>query len=102
MADTDEYAKARRRAAAKYRFFVHAAVYAAVMALLVIIDLVTSTGGIWFVWPLIGWGLALGLHGLRAFHLADGNDIVDALTERELRQSGVGTSEDGLRRKPPK
>ena len=102
MTNTDAYAKARRRAAAKYRFFVHAAVYAAVMALLVIIDLVTSSRDIWFVWPLIGWGLAVGLHGVRAFHLADGHDIVDALTERELRQSGVGTSEAAMPRKPPK
>ena len=102
MTNTDEYAKARRRATAKYRFFVHAAVYTAVMALLVIIDLVTSPGDIWFVWPLVGWGLALGLHGLRAFHLADGNDIVDALTERELRRSGESTSKEDLPRQPPK
>ncbi len=36
MTKTDEYAKARRRAEAKYGFFVHAAVFAAVMVLLVI------------------------------------------------------------------
>ena len=85
-----------------YRYLVHAAVYAAVMALLVIIDLVASPGNIWLVGPLVGWGLALGLHGVRAFHLVDENNIVDALTERELRQSGVGTSEDGLPPIPPK
>jgi hypothetical protein len=56
--------------------------------------LVTSPGDIWFVWPLIGWGLAVGLHGVRVFYLADRNDIVDALTERELRQSGKGTPEE--------
>ena len=102
MTNTDEYAKARWRAAAKYRFFVHAAVFAAVMVLLMIIDLVASPGNIWFAWPLVGWGLALGLHGVRVYYLADGNDIVDALTERELRQSGMGTPEDGPPRKRPK
>ena len=87
MTDTDEYAAARRRAEAKYGFFVHVAVYAAVMLLLVIINLLTSRSQIWFVWPLIGWGLAVVLHGLRVYVLADKNAIVEAMTERELRIS---------------
>ena len=87
MTDTEEYAAARRRAVAKYGFFVHVAVYAAVMLLLVIINLLTSRSQIWFVWPLIGWGLAVVLHGLRVYVLADKNAIVEAMTERELRIS---------------
>ncbi len=90
MTQTDEYIKARKRAEAKYRFFIHAGVYAAVMVLLVIINFVTSPQSIWFVWPLIGWGFAVVLHGVRVFLLADKNVIVDALTEHELRQSSAG------------
>jgi hypothetical protein len=102
MSHTDKYAIARRRAEAKYGFFVHAAVYAAVMVLLVIVNLVTSQGHIWFIWPLIGWGFAVALHGLRVFVLADRNDILDALTERELRQSGMGKPKEGVPRTQPK
>ena len=98
MSRNDQYAVARRRAEAKYRFFVHAAVFAAVMVLLVIINLVTSPGDIWFIWPLIGWGFAVVLHGLRVFVLADRNDILDALTERELRQSDMGKPKEGVPR----
>jgi len=101
MTQTDEYAKARRRAVAKYRFFVHAAVYAAVMVLLVVINLLTSPGIIWFIWPLIGWGFAVALHGLRVFLLSDRSEIVDALTERELRHLGTGKTDEGLSRKKP-
>jgi hypothetical protein len=101
MTQTDEYAKARRRAEAKYGFFVHAAVYAAVMVLLVVINLVTSPGAIWFIWPLIGWGFAVALHGMRVFLLSDRNQIVDALTERELRHSGAGKTAEDLPRKTP-
>lgn len=90
MTQTDEYTKARGRAEAKYRFFVHAGVYAAVMVLLVIINVVTSPQVIWFIWPLMGWGFALALHGVRVFLLSDKNVIVDALTERELRHSSSG------------
>lgn len=100
MTQTDLYEKARRRAEAKYGFFVHAAVYAAVMALLVVINLVTAPGHIWFIWPLIGWGFAVAVHGLRVFLLADRTDIVDAMTERELRQMGAG-GEEGASAKQP-
>jgi hypothetical protein len=85
MAQKDEREVARGRAEAKYRFFLHAGVYAAVMVLLVIINLVTSPGEFWFIWPLIGWGFAVALHGVRVYLLADKDVIVDALTERELR-----------------
>lgn len=98
---TDEYTKARQRAEAKYGFFVHAAVYAAVMVLLVVINLVTSPGMIWFIWPLIGWGFAVALHGLRVFLLSDRNEILDALTERELRHPRAGRTDDSPPRKQP-
>ena len=101
MAHADQYAKARRRAAAKNRFFVHAAVYAAVMGLLAVMNLVTSPRELWFIWPLFGWGLAVALHGMRAFWLAEKSDIVDLLAERELRQSGSGKPEEGMPRKLP-
>ena len=89
MTQTDEYLKARGRAEAKYRFFVHAGVYAAVMVLLVVINLMTSPKEAWFVWPLIGWGFAVALHGVRVFLLADKNAVIDALTEQELRHSSA-------------
>lgn len=89
MKNTDEYARARKRAEAKYGFFVHAAIYATVMVLLVIINVLTSPGAIWFIWPLIGWGFAVALHGMRVYLLADKSVVLDALTERELRSSAV-------------
>ena len=95
MTQTDEYAKARARAEAKYTFFVHAGVYAAVMVLLVIINPVTSPQVAWFVWPLIGWGFAVALHGMRVFLLTDKNVIIDALTEHELRNSSAVKTDGG-------
>ena len=100
MTQTDQREKARRRAAAKYGFFVHAAVFAAVMVLLVAINVVRSPGNLWVIWPLIGWGFALVLHGLRVFFLADRNDLIDALTERELRRSGGREADEGPIQRP--
>ena len=82
---TETYEQARARAEAKYGFFVHAVVYAAVMLMLLIINLLTSPGTLWFIWPLFGWGLAVVLHGARVYLMADKNAVIDALTERELK-----------------
>ena len=96
MSHSEDYERARGRAEAKYGFFVHTAVFAAVMVLLVVINLLTSPGTIWFIWPLIGWGFAVVLHGARVFLFADRNTIVDALTEYELRQSGADKRDEGM------
>jgi hypothetical protein len=93
MTQTDEYARARERAKAKYGFFVHAGVYAAVMALLAFVNLMNSPQMIWFVWPLIGWGLAVVLHGVRVFLLAEKNAVIEKLTEHELRRSSAGETD---------
>lgn len=46
-------------------FRSHALTYLAVMALLVAIWLLTSPGGyFWPIWPMLGWGLGLALHGM--------------------------------------
>ena len=87
MSQTDAYDRARARAKSKYGFYVHLAVYLAVMAFLVILNIVTSPGANWSIWPLLGWGLAVMLPGVRVFFSSGESRIVDALTERELRQS---------------
>lgn len=94
MTSSEIHEKARARAEAKYGFFVHAAVFTAVMVLLAIINLVNAPENLWFLWPLFAWGFALALHGVRVFLLADRSTMIDALTERELRQSpSPGTDE---------
>lgn len=88
MQDTDAYTQARKRAEAKYGFFVHAIVFAVVMTMLIVIDLMTSPAEVWFIWPLVGWGIAVALHATGVFLLGGRNRFVDTLTERELRKTG--------------
>lgn len=87
MERSAQYQTARRRATAKYGFYVHAGVYGAVMLLLLAINLITAPGTLWFVWPLMGWGLAVALHGARVFLMADTDTVIDAMTERELHRA---------------
>ena len=94
MGHTADYEQARGRAEQKYGFFVHVAVYAAVILLLVVINLLTSPGTFWSIWPMIGWGFAVALHWARVFLLEDKTAMIDALTERELRRSSAGEGEE--------
>lgn len=96
MARSDEFERARARAEAKYGFIVHASIFLAVNLLLLIINLFTSPGRLWFIWPMIGWGIAVALHAARAFLIADKTSIMDTLTERELTHSGAEKNDAGL------
>lgn len=49
-------------------FFIHLFVYVAVNALLIIVNLLYMPTYHWFVFPLLGWGVALAAHGYAVFH----------------------------------
>jgi adenylate cyclase len=53
---------AMERIRAKRGFSVHASVYAAVNLLLIVIWAITSRGYFWPIWPILGWGLGLGMN----------------------------------------
>ena len=86
MTQSEALESARRRARAKFVFMVHAILYGIVMILLMMIDFLAAPGVVWFVWPALGWGLPLALHGVWAFVIAERTMIIDALTKRELQQ----------------
>jgi hypothetical protein len=74
---------ARRRASAKMGWYIHAFVYVLVNLLLIL--LATSRGQNWFVFPLLGWGLGLLIHGAVIFLVAPGRGFYDRLLERERK-----------------
>jgi hypothetical protein len=47
---------------ARSDFTAHAIVYVMVMAALIVLNLTIMTGFLWFVFPLVGWGIALAAH----------------------------------------
>jgi hypothetical protein len=95
MEHSSDHTRARRRATARYDFYGHAAVLAAVMLFLLAIDLVTSPGTLWVHWPFMAWGLAVALHAARVFLMSDRASVIDAMTEQELSRSGSGPRRTG-------
>lgn len=79
---------AHRRARAKMGWFTHTAVYLAVNAGLIVLSL--ANGGGWAVYPLLGWGLGLLIHGLAVWVLAPGNSIMARMVERERARLQAG------------
>ncbi|MCE9532262.1 MAG: 2TM domain-containing protein [Planctomycetes bacterium] len=69
MNDRADSASARKVVNGRLGFNIHLAVYLAVNALLIIINLATSSGYLWFLWPLFGWGLGLLAHAAATFWL---------------------------------
>jgi uncharacterized membrane protein len=72
---------AERRAKAKLGFFTHALVYAVVITGLSL--LAFSQGKIWSLWPAVGWGFGLLMHGMGVFGFGPGSALRERLLERE-------------------
>jgi hypothetical protein len=73
-----------RRADMRLGFRSHVFAYAIVNAGLAAINLVTSPGYLWFVWPLIGWGIGLAAHAAAVY--LDGEHIRDRMIEEEYER----------------
>jgi hypothetical protein len=54
---------------ARLGYYIHLTAYVVVNALLVGINLATSTKHLWFKWPLLGWGVGIIAHALVTFAL---------------------------------
>lgn len=79
------YDQAHVRVQAIKGFYVHATAFVVVnVALLALNALV---GGVWwFYWPLIGWGLGLGVHAFGVFGFGGGGPWGREWEERKTRE----------------
>ncbi|AMO21990.1 hypothetical protein GCM10027034_22650 [Ramlibacter solisilvae] len=72
---------ARKRAGAKMGWYIHAGVYLAVNLTLAAIAAASGRG--WVVFPALGWGLGLAIHGVVVFLVAGSGGLHDKLVARE-------------------
>lgn len=89
MTELEEYQRARERVQEIKGFYAHAVMFGLVNATLVVLNLVTlkkNDGVIWFIWPLIGWGIILAVHGISVFGIGRflGKDWEERRIQREL------------------
>ena len=72
---------ARRRASARLGWYAHAVVYLAVNAVLMLMAF--GTGRTWALFPALGWGLGLVLHGLGVWLGLGGGGLQQRLIDQE-------------------
>jgi hypothetical protein len=72
---------ARKRAGAKMGWYIHALVYIAVNIGLAL--LAGMHGRNWAIFPALGWGLGLLMHGLVVFATLPGGSLRERLVARE-------------------
>lgn len=81
---------ARQRAAAQWGWYTHASAYVLVNVLLAFLS--ARSHHTWALYPALGWGLGLLLHGARVWLGMPGGSLYRQLLERERTQ---------LQRHPP-
>lgn len=74
---------AQRRAGAKLGWYAHAAVYVVVNLFLFAMSHYAFGTRRWSVFPLLGWGLGLTLHGIAVFVLGNGSGLRERLVQKE-------------------
>ena len=79
-----EYRAARCQVRRLRGFYAHLAVYLAVNAGLLIVNLFSAPGRLWGVWPLAGWGVGVVIHGAGVF--LGGRLSGAAWEERKIRE----------------
>ena len=84
--DQDVLRRVEKRVEQKLGFYIHLAVYILVNGLLIAIDLMSSPGTYWFIWPLIGWGIGLLFHGLSIFVFGDKLAIRKRMIDAEMKK----------------
>lgn len=66
--ENSSYYKAQKRVEKIRGFYGNLTSYAAVILVLMILNLATSPKYLWFLWPAFGWGIGVAFHGMSVFN----------------------------------
>ena len=90
MENQEAYQRAEKRVEAKLGFYIHLTVYLVVNTALIIINTSTSPEYVWFIWPLLGWGIGLFFHGMGVFVFSGGDSVKEKMIEKEMKKEASG------------
>jgi uncharacterized protein YhhL (DUF1145 family) len=81
----EKYEKAKNRVEELKKFYGNLVTYGVINVILIIINLVTSPGNLWFYWVTIFWGIAILLHASKVFILK-GKFLGEEWEERKIKE----------------
>lgn len=65
--EKERYYQAHKKVEEIKKFYQHLAVYILCNPIIIVVNLMTSPGYLYFWWCLFGWGFGLAMHGMKAF-----------------------------------
>ena len=74
---------ARKRAGAKLGWYSHAAIYVVVNLFLFAISMYGFGHRRWSIFPVLGWGVGLALHGISVFVLGSASGLRERMVQKE-------------------
>ena len=86
FSEEDRYNRAKKQVEAKMAFYIHATAFVCVNLLLIIINLVNFQEGIWFFWPLLGWGIGLAFHALSVYQRPKTSVFKEKMIHEEMKR----------------
>lgn len=84
LSPADLERRARARAAVRLGWYIHAFVYVAVNALLALLSFTSPRP--WAIFPALGWGLGLAIHGFVVFVVLGGGGLMQRMVQAERRR----------------
>ena len=94
------YYKAQKKVKAKKGFYSHLSVYLTIAAFFLILNILNFDGQIWFIYPILPWGIGLAIHYFSVFGLPGGKmsekweeEELTKEMERQRRLLGVAAPE---------
>ena len=82
--DNDLERLARKRAGAKMGWYIHASVYVLVNLMLAVLSSMSDRS--WAIFPALGWGLGLAIHGVVVFLVTGGAGLHERLVQHERQR----------------
>lgn len=83
LSDDDIDQLARQRARAKLGWYIHATLFVVVNLFLFAMSEYAFGHRRWSIYPMLGWGLGLVLHGVAVFVLGTGSGLRERMVEKE-------------------
>ena len=77
--------RAHARVQALKGFYIHTSAFVVINIALFTINVLVG-GAWWFYWPLMGWGIGLGLHALAVFGFGGGGPWGREWEERKMQE----------------
>jgi len=91
--------RARARVEELKGFYIHLGIFIVIQVVLLAINLLTSPGSLWFLYPLMGWGIGLASHAISVFGLfgIGGRQWEERKVHEYMMRMGSGVDESEIR-----